>query len=96
MPQMQPPGKRLLVLDFVGAVAGQARGSFARAQTVFVGLEAGDRRRGLVARDQQQIARQMFRRGFRGAAAGERVQQRMATEVLECTAAAQKTAEPMA
>ena len=45
--------------------------------------------------EEEQLARQMLRGGLRGATAGERVQQRLTTDVLERTVATQNAAEPM-
>jgi hypothetical protein len=59
------------------------------------GIQAADRLRGFVACDEEQLACQLLGCGLRRTTAGERVQQRMTSEVLERAAAAQEAAEPM-
>lgn len=81
--------------DFVGTVSGQALGGFSGTQALLVGLQAGDRRCGAVARDDKQIARHwMLGRSFGGAMAAKRIRERVATEMRQGTAAALEAARP--
>ncbi len=95
MPQVRPPRACLLMLDVVGAGVCQARDRLPGAQPVRVRFESGDGRCGRVVRGQQQRTSERFGSRCRRAVPGERVDQRMPTEVPERAPLVQDGSEPV-